>query len=198
MTIWQFHKCFFFCFFSIIWQCELLKSNPLIKFGKFVIIVLLVWDYEFVVESVHCGWTVWSHLKIIFTAIWWNFIVNFIRNHVGCVRCRQIQVGFLLSWAHFLHVLLQMQSKYSTSFHFHLYAHIKWERKKCQDHLLLTISKLTTKKRSSNHDSRRANAKRTSFAWNISSLVRVFSVCYFHSEHTHIIVLDSVKASAWV
>lgn len=71
-----------------------------------------------------------DHTWNLFTAIWWNFIVNFIRNHVGCTRCRQIQVGFLLSWAQFLQVLLQMQSKYSTSFHFYLYAHIKCERKK--------------------------------------------------------------------
>lgn len=65
------------CLFFLL--SELLKSNPLIKFGKFVIIVLLVLGYSIVVESVNlmeqCDHT-WKYSMQSDE----NFSVNFIRN----------------------------------------------------------------------------------------------------------------------
>lgn len=78
---------FFFALLCLFFYLQaLLKSNPLIKFGKFVVIVLrIIGDYNFTVESVNwteLNWTercdhTWNIKHIAITDE--KFSVNFIR-----------------------------------------------------------------------------------------------------------------------
>lgn len=97
----------------------LLKSNPLIKFGKFVVIVLrIIGDYNFIVESVNWTELSWTELNGAITLETLNTLQSLMKNSVSIsseLFCYNVD-KFKWDTFYLAHtfLLLQMQSKYSS------------------------------------------------------------------------------------